>query len=301
MIQQRVADILANPTDSYGEIGGGVHYFRLDHLDNPDQNLLVIGHDPDGAVKVHVYSRGEVRNRVQDLAADEPQAVFGHGTPSGHFRGTCPVPQEGEMGVMNTPPDGNSIQTKQEADFSKDAALLEKVKDMFASVAQGTCPAQWMASKENVLWPVFHEKKGDIVNYPFIVYAYTCNFGNYNLVQTTIPIKDPMLNAPKALRVCTTGFQFEDTRKVFLKHVVKSTKVGLSLGLGFTAKGKMETTGPKLGDKVYEGGQLKGEGEASQGGTFGLDLMRQHAKLKFEAWQRLIIDVGPKMFVCQEM
>ena len=183
------------------------------------------------------------------------------------------------------------------------AELLKQVKDIFTDVKPGTCPENWNRATEVVHWPIADPVAG-IRQIPFIITAHTCFFGNFGIVQTTIPINDPLFpDAPKKVRVCSTQFKFEDERKVMLKHTLKFTQIGFSLGLGFSASlppSGVVNTSPNKDDQVHEDGKPKVDAATGQPVKFDLNFMQLHSKLKFQAWQRLSIDVGPDKFVCRE-
>ncbi|MEL6345299.1 MAG: hypothetical protein AAFV53_19490 [Myxococcota bacterium] len=196
----------------------------------------------------------------------------------------------------------NRIQTAAEAAFANDSRLLEQVKGIFTEASVGQCPSEWNKVTEVVHWPILGPD-GSIRQVPMMVIAQTCNFGNFNVVQTTLPIVDPLLeSAPKSVRVCTTGFQVRDTREITLKHTFKSTKVGLGFGLGFLSlpTGGLFSSSPTKGETVHgEDGAPKKDPTTGKDITFDIDFMKIHASLKLRAWQELVLDVGPEMFVCR--
>lgn len=307
MTAQRLGDLLAAPQ---GSLDGKRHYFRLDHLGDPDQAMLVLGAAPHGQVRVHVYSERDVRERLQDLRGDQAPKVFDYGRSAESFARLRPSSRPGVAPAGNTAPAASepkdaAVQTAVEAAFQNDAEMLKQVQSIFADVKPGTCPESWNKPTEVVHWPVVDPAApGGIRLIPFIIVAHTCFFGNFGIVQTTIPIDDPRVpNAPRKIRVCSTQFQFEDERRVMLKHTLKFTQIGFSIGLGFSPSlpptGVVNTT-PQKGDPVHENGRNKVDPATGEPVRFDLDLMQLHSKLKFEAWQRLSVDVGPDKFVCRE-
>lgn len=279
-----------------GAITASLSFVRLPHLNDPSQALLIAGAVPSGEVKVHLYSERELRERLSDLAGGEELRVFDFGRSAEHF---SPSPSCARV-LREGGQKDDDIQTEAEAQLARSAEMLDKVKSIFRNDGLGTCPAGWVPKTEITHWPI-ETANGGIRNVPFVITVYTCHFGNTDVVQTTMPIDDPALKtAPKAIRVCSTHFRFEDVRKVAFTHTVKSTKIGLGFSLGFNASGSFVATGPKIGDKVFEGGQEKIDASTGKTVTFNFSLVKQHAKLKFDAWQRLVADVGPDMFVCRE-
>ncbi len=307
---QRLGDLLAAPQ---GELDRKRHYVRLDHLGDPDQALLVLGAAPQGRVQVHVYTERDVREQLQDLRADQVRKVFDYGRSAEGFarlrpssrRGVTDNKTDGKTGTPSTGQPGAGIQTAIESAFQNNTELLKQVQGIFTDVKPGTCPENWNRPTEVVHWPIADPAAaGGIRLIPFLITAHTCFFGNFGIVQTTIPINDPLVpDAPRKIRVCSTQFEFEDERKVLLKHTLKFTQIGFSIGLGFNLSlppSGVVNASPKKDDAVHENGQPKTDPATGQPVKFDLNFMQLHSKLKFEAWQRLSVDVGPDKFVCRE-
>lgn len=301
---QRLGDVLAAPQGSFDR---DRHYFRLDHLDDPDQSLLVVGAAPDGQVRVHVYTERDVRERLQDLRGDQTPKVFDYGRSSESFARLRPSSRREGDGGKTPPPAGEqdvTLQTAVEAAFQNNAEMLKQVQQIFTDVKPEKCPENWNRPTEVVHWMVSDPAApGGIRQIPFIIVAHTCFFGNQGIVKTTVPIQDPLVpNAPKKIRVCSTQFKFEDERRVMLKHTLKFTQIGFSLSLGFSPSlptNGVVSTSPKPGADVHENGQPKKDPTGAPV-KFDFNSIQLHSKLKFEAWQRLLIDVGSDKFVCRE-
>lgn len=280
-----------------------LHFLDLGFLGDSDQALLVCGAGPDREYHVRVYAEKDLA-RVRDLRQDETVRVLDMGRAAER---AAPRPRNvaNEKTEPQTETDA-SIQTELEAQFSQSTELLGQVKTMFNDFQVGSCPESWEPVTEAPTLPVITGSTTRRV--PFMVVAHTCFFGNYGVVKTLIPIQDPIFGGqqPSRVRVCSTQFKVSDVRKVSLKHSVKSTKVGFGFSLGFMPSiplpsvGDMVDTSPKEGDQAFEKGKPKKDPATGKNISFDFELARTHAKLKFEAWQRLVLDVGPDMFVCRD-
>ena len=278
-----------------GTLGGKLSYVRLDHLENRDAALLVLG-PSNGTQRVHVLTEHEAWTRLVDVGEDELERVWELGRSVHSLPRLKPSAQNTARNTGGTPPPPTfNPQTLAEAQAASNGELVGKVTQFLAQAKDGECPKEWKPFSEVITWPVF-DAAGQLRQLPYIVLAHTCAGGNYSVVKTVIPVNDPL--APKdstRISICSTKIERQVQRKFVLEQSTKVTQIGFGFSLGFNPVFpplQPVLSSPKPGDAIHENGQEKKDPATGQTMPFNLNFMQMHSQLRFEAWQSFFLKAG---------
>jgi hypothetical protein len=280
------------------ETEGELYWFDFTPLDDDDLRLAVTGLGPAGEpLPWRLFTARQAREQLAHLApADSRVLSLGRELPEPEPPAEpAPLAARGdEAKAPEAPaPRPDDLQTEQEVKIGADPAVLRAIGGFFNPPGLDKCAPDFRGTIEAIEWPLPDRR---IV--PRMVVKYTCVAGNILLSETHFPMSDDP-ESPRRITICSSQFHFENTRTVAYEQVQKSTKLSVGLGLGFTAGGGLHLTAAKEGEPVFGAGEAKLDAQTGKQLRFDFGLARTHAKLKIQAFERLVLDV-PEM-ACREL